>query len=268
MHRRQRLASSGLCYEHDLEAASGGNKVMHRPPFSCSLLATLLLTASPGATQASDTTQSSADQDLADEWFLADDVEAVPQVGAGELLFLAAPPDSRTPLSDNRIIVTEASITDGWVHLDQCYSGLDAVPDAEVVYRYRDMRGLRIVATQNIGEATAGQRSVQLKDVRHDARLCIAAEVRILYVLPDGRRVLRNGPFHRKFLDGYFPLHVSLQVQYPASALRYLGISPQAQPGFAVAADDGRLRVDSWFAGELNIEISFGLQQQDPAGVP
>ena len=104
--------------------------------------------------------------------------------------------------------------------------------------------------------------------MRHDARLCIAAEVRILYALPDGRRVLRNGPFHRKFLDGYFPLHVSLQVRYPGNALRYLGISPQAQPGFAVAADHGRLSVDSWFAGELNIEISFSLQPQDPAGSP
>jgi len=241
---------------------------MRKPSHSFSLLAALLLTAPPGAIRASDAAEPAPGGDLSGEWLPADDTEAVPQVGAGELLFLAAPPDSRTPLSDSRITVTETSLSDGWVHLEQCYSGLDAVPEAEVVYRYRDMRELRIVTTHNIGQATATQHSVQLKDVSNDAHLCIRALVRILYPLPDGRQVLRNGPFHRRFLDGYFPLHVRLQVEYPARALRYLGISPQAQPGFAVTTGDGLLTLDSWFAGELNIEISFRPVEQEAADAP
>ena len=239
---------------------------MRKPSHSFSLLAALLLTAPPGVIRAGDAPEAAAGGDLSVEWLPADDAEAVPQVGAGELLFLAAPPDGRTPLSDNRITVTETSLSDSWVRLEQCYSGLDAVPEAEVVYRYREMRELRIVTTHNIGEATASQHSVQLKDISDDAHLCIRAEVRILYALPDGRRVLRNGPFHRKFLDGYFPLHVRLEVRYPASALRYLGVSPPPQPGFAVTSSDGLLTIDSWFAGELNIELSFDAAQKTPAG--
>jgi len=78
-----------------------------------------------------------------------------------------------------------------------------------------------------------------------------------------GSRVLRNGPFHRTLLDGYFPFHVRLEVQYPPATLRYLGVSPEPQPGFAVDSGDGLLTIDSWFAGALNIEISFTPLKQD-----
>ena len=143
--------------------------------------------------------------------------------------------------------------------------GRTAVPEAEVVYRYRAMRGLHIVSTRNIGQAIPAERSVQLRDVQQDASLCIRAEVQILYTRPDGSRLLRNGPFHRKFLDGYFPFHVRLEVRYPPGALRYLGASPEPQAGFAVDSSEGRVTIDSWFAGTLNIEIGFAPLQTGTA---
>lgn len=229
------------------------------------MLAGLLLTAWAAGAQATEQATSDTADSAADDWFNEDDRQTVPQVGTGELLFLATPPDGEVPLSDNRIAITEASLASGWVQLDQCYQGLDAVPEAEVVYRYRAMRGLQIVSTRNIGQAIPAERSVQLRDVQHDASLCIRAEVQILYTRPDGSRVLRNGPFHRKFLDGYFPFHVRLEVRYPPGALRYLGASPEAQAGFAVDSSEGLLTIDSWFAGTLNIEISFAPLQTGTA---
>jgi hypothetical protein len=226
-------------------------------------LAVVSLTAAAIVAQAA--APAGSTNSAADDWLIQNDAQTVPQVGAGELLFLASPPNSKVPLSDNRIAITEASLADGWVQLDQCYLGLDAVPETEVVYRYRAMRGLQIVSTRHIGQAVATKRSVELRDVQHDASLCIRAEAQILYAQPDGSRVLRNGPFHRKFLDGYFPLHVGLEVHYPPGALRYLGVVPAPQAGFAVASGDGLLTIDSWFAGALNIAISFAPIQTGAA---
>ena len=77
---------------------------------------------------------------------------------------------------------------------------------------------------------------------------------------PGGRLVAPrgdDGPFHRRFLDGYFPLRVCMDVQFPSTLLHYVGISPVAQPGFEVDVKDEHVYIDSWFAGTLNIEVHF-----------
>ena len=200
----------------------------------------------------------------AEAWLHESD-NAVPQARAGELLFLTAPPAGHTLHSRNTLTLDAESLSDGWVQLEQCYDGLDAVPDAEIVYRYRDLRDLRIASQRNIGRATVDGKSVQLSDVRHDATLCVRLRARILYAGPRGHYLLRNGPFNRRFLDGYFPLHVTLDVSFPPAMLNYAGIDPQAQPGFAVTTGPGAVAIDSWFAGTLNIEITFTTAaERDP----
>ncbi len=213
------------------------------------LLATCLVCSGPAHTGS----DAGTDED-ADEWF--DEPEVI-QLSAGELVFLSTQPDSKTPHSQNSITITTTSLADRWVQIKQCYQGLDAVPDAEVVYQYRNMRALRVDSHSGIGRAVVQGKSVQLADVRHAATLCIRAEAQILYDTADGRLVLRNGPFHRKFLDGYFPLHVTLEVHFPARLLRYLGTSPRPQPGFEVQATHGKLSIDTWFAGSLGVEMYF-----------
>jgi hypothetical protein len=79
------------------------------------------------------------------------------------------------------------------VQIKRCYVGLDAVPDAEIVYQYRNMRQLRIHSKTNIGQAFTRDKSVQPADVQNNAILCIQAEVQILYAQKDGSYVLRNG---------------------------------------------------------------------------
>jgi len=206
-----------------------------------------------------------ADDATMEEWFEQDSSAQVPQAGENEIVFLPSPPDAKTPHSNNRITISETSVSNGWVQLEQCYQGLDAVPELDVVYRYKNMRGLRVISAEHIGKVLVTGQRLQLFDIQRDASLCIQAQAKILYHEHDKHLVLRNGPFHRQFLDGYFPLHVTLNVNFPNRLLQYAGSSPAAQAGFSVKlnADEGSLQVDSWFAGTLYTEIRFVFVPSD-----
>jgi len=204
-----------------------------------------------------------AGQEAAD-WFDEPPQPRVPQVSEGELQFLTSAPATRILQSLNRLSVFAHSLEDGWVGLQQCYRGLDPVPDAEIVYAYENMRGLAIQSQTGIASATARQTSIVLEGVGKDAQLCVMAEVQILRRNADGHYTLRNGPFHRRFLDGYFPMRVTLDVRFPAERLRLLSVSPPAQPGFSVVQETGRLSIDTLFAGSLTIEAVFAAAA--PAG--
>jgi len=192
-----------------------------------------------------------------ERWFHDDSEQRALAVNEGELAFLPVPPDKRTPHSHNTLTITPAGIDDGWVALTQCYDGLDPVAEAQVVYRYKQMRGLQVTRTANIGRAWVENDSVQLVDVAGNAELCIAAEVRVFYQNPDGSFSLVNGPYHRRFLDGYYPLHVTLTVRYPRDRLIYLDMQPPPQPGLSLQQDDDQLVVEAWFEGMLNTDIRF-----------
>jgi len=155
------------------------------------------------------------------------------------------------------LTVSQDSIETGWVFLEQCYRHLDPVPDAEVVYHYKSMRALRVTSRRNIETIVVKGQSVQLTNVMHNAELCIKAEVRIFYRNTNGTFSLVNGPFHRKFLDGYYPFHVTLKIDYPSSLLRLIRTKPGAQAGFNIEQSGNVIRIDSCFEGILNVEIIF-----------
>jgi hypothetical protein len=191
-----------------------------------------------------------------EKWFISDDEASTAQVSEGILQFIA-PPEKSVLHSINTLTIDENSIESGWVGLAQCYRHLDAVPEAEVVYRYKHMRGLTITAHHNIGAAHVEGQSVQLRSVQKNAQLCIKAEVRIFYQNPDQTFSLVNGPFHRKFLDGYYPYHVTLKINYPATKLQLIGTSPPAQTGYLVEVSENSVLIDSHFEGILNTETMF-----------
>jgi hypothetical protein len=190
-----------------------------------------------------------------DDWFL--DEESTDHVNEGELHFLETAPDPAVLHSESRIRITPASLESGWVDLLQCYRNLDAVPKIEVVFDYREMRSLAVVAKRGVGKATVSGQSVQLEEVSKQASLCIEAQVRNLYRQADGSYLLRNGPYMRKFLDGYYPFRVTLEVSYPQELVRFVRISPQARPGFRVESEAGRIAFDAWFEGRLSTGIHF-----------
>jgi hypothetical protein len=202
-----------------------------------------------------------ADEEIApdeqEKWFNEDESFSPDQINEGELEFLPKPPEKPVLHSLNILTINQDSIENGWVMLEQCYKHLDPVPDAEVVYRYKSMRDLKVTSKRNIETVLVKGQSVQLTNTTHNAELCIKAEVRIFYKNPNGTFSLVNGPFHRKFLDGYYPYHVTLKVNFPSSLLGIVQTIPEAQAGFNIKIIEDAILIDSYFEGMLNTEIIF-----------
>lgn len=213
------------------------------------LLMMLLLTA---AVQASETP---------DEGWLEDDSEwRALEVNEGELNFISPPEDARVLHASSHLYLYPESLQTGWAQLHQCYFHLDSVGRTEVVYGYREMKNLRIELSHRIGSAQVAGQTVQLEDVSANASLCVRAEVRVLNRRGDEYEII-NGPYHRRFLDGYYPYHVSLTIYYPSVSLSFVSVWPEAQDSFVVKQGDGRVEIDSWFEGILRIRLLFRGQE-------
>jgi hypothetical protein len=92
---------------------------------------------------------------------------------------------------------------------------------------------------------------VQLRDVSPGARLCLRGESRALHDLGGGHYRLRNGPFMRRFLDGYYPMRVFLEIAYPSDRIRLAAHSPDSQEGFRVSEGPGTIGLEANFEGRL-----------------
>lgn len=194
-----------------------------------------------------------------DGWFLEDD--PVVQVSEGEIIFLTETLDTDVLLLRNKMTIDADSLDGGWVKVEQCYEHLDPVPDMAVVYRYTAMRALRILSARNIDQARVQGQSVEMVDVQRDASLCVELEAVKFHHLADGSYVLKNGPFHRRFLDGFFPFRVTTDIYYPDELLEVMGTEPAVQPGFAVNSHNGLVEIDARFAGTLRIKVFFKARE-------
>lgn len=196
-----------------------------------------------------------------ERWFQSDDPAppdaSVADVNGGQLSFLAQPPARAVHHHQNALSIRSSSLRDGWVRLAQCHHNLDAVSRVAIQFREGRVRDLVIRKAENIGSATVEGASVELSDVRPGASLCLEAWTRALRRNPDGTYRLRSGPFMRKFLDGYYPMRVSMRIEYGDSGLDPVAISPSAQQGFEVEHGSGELSFDAWFEGRLVTEITF-----------
>jgi hypothetical protein len=202
-------------------------------------------------------TTASASEAREDAWF-DDDWEAqVAKVNTGEVVFLAEPPVDPVHHHQSRIILDAKSLANGWVTLIQCHSHLDAVPRSQVLYHKTRMRDLSIVSYDNIGAAWVEGHTVQLADVEKGASLCVEARTRSLEINADGSFSLRGGPYMRRFLDGYYPMHVSIDIELPRGYLRFLDTDPESQDGFRVEQTAEGIHVDTWFEGRLSTEVRF-----------
>ncbi len=216
------------------------------------ILLICLLPAIPLATWA----QQSTPEDMR-RWLEDEGDRHTDEVNEGQLQFLHSAP-ARPPLhSENKIVISAKSIEHGWVDLHQCYRHLAAVPSAEVVYKYKQMRNMQLLRYRNIGHARIIGQSVQLRNVGQDAELCIKAEIRNFYQNSDGSFSLVNGPFHRRFLDGFYPYRVSLEIRFPGDHLAFVRSRPPSQSGFVIKRGKNLIVVDSLFEGILNTEVIF-----------
>jgi hypothetical protein len=99
--------------------------------------------------------------------------------------------------------------------------------------------------------------SVQMVNLEAGAELCISAGVHLLQPVGAGRYEIRSGPFHRRFLDGYYPLQLDYRLQYPVELLQVEAVQPAAQPGFSVDPQPGELKIAALFEGRLTIRIGL-----------
>jgi len=178
-------------------------------------------------------------------------------VNEGTLDFLSEPPEEAVHHHRNHITVGPKSLETGWVHMTQCHSALDPVPRAQVVYNRERMRQLTVTRAEDIERAWVEGHSVQLEGVGRDAKLCVQAELRALRSDSEGGYSLHSGPFMRRFLDGYYPMHVTMNVEWPGDHLRFVAIEPRQQAGFEVCHRASGLRFEAWFEGKLRTRIRF-----------
>ena len=197
------------------------------------------------------------EQTPGEDWFNDDSDLSIEDVNEGELEFIAPITDKSILHSGSVLSITEKSLETGWVGLDQCYRNLDPVGKMDVVHHYKNIKQLKITASGNIGEAKVDGQTIQLEDVSSSAYICVQAEVQILEKTSQDTFVLSNGPYYRRFLDGFYPYHVTVSISYPADKLKYTRISPAPQPLFEVIQQPGKLLVDTWFEGILMIDIKF-----------
>jgi hypothetical protein len=198
--------------------------------------------------------------DMDEEWerWVNDDAEArALAVNEGNLEFLTSPPDKPPHELHNKLIIHPRSLQDGWIDLVQCHENLDRVSLAEIMYHDRRTRNIKILSSVGVEQAWVEKNTVQMKNISDNARLCVSAEVHSLYPNFDGTYSMRNGPFHRRFLDGYYPMRVTMDVTLPQGELSFGAITPMEQEGFSVSYEKGSMTVDALFVGELNIEVYF-----------
>jgi len=193
-----------------------------------------------------------------DESWLDDDSESQAlQVNEGQLNFIAPVHDQSILFSDTHLWITSESMQTGWVKMQQCYRHLDTIGRTDVVYAYREMNNLQVTKAEQIAQVRVKPHWVELEDVAKGAELCVQANVRILQRLSDKTYSMQNGPYHRKFFDGYYPYHVSLTVHYSSNEMQLKRVEPEPQDGFYVTEKTGVLSIDSWFEGELRIGLEF-----------
>lgn len=195
----------------------------------------------------------------ADDWFEADWEQATAMVNEGELRLLGSPGGRDEHHHHTQVNISEHSLETGWVDLYQCHQGLDAVAALQIVYNADSVTGLRIESSSNIGRAWVEGSAVQLEDIQPGSVICLNLQSRALR-RDAGRYTLKNGPFMRRFLDGYYPMRVSMDIHYPENRLSYQDTQP-VQLSHRVTVAAGRLELDVRFEGRLYTVISFIAKQ-------
>lgn len=197
-------------------------------------------------------------QDEAEALF---DAPSAAHVNEGTLVFLNRLPEKPVHLHQNHIVITDESLRDGWVDLIQCHADLDAVSRSQIVFSRERTRDLTVTSADGIGEVWVDGNTVQLRDTAPGAHLCLHVRSRALRRTDDGRFVLKNGPYLRRFLDGYYPMRVSMRVTLEGPRLHLAGAIPPPQPGFRIWTSSNDVFFDAQFEGRLITELWFNQSE-------
>jgi len=181
----------------------------------------------------------------------------IAEVSEGDLRILDRSLSKKAYRHHNRIRIDASSLRDGWVAIDQCHDNLDPVGALEIVFHPDRTRRLSIAERRRIGTAYVADSTVQLENVNAGATICLDLDSRAMHRIADGVWRLENGPYMRQFLDGYYPMLVVLDIEYPPEALRISAISPPPQEGVHSEVGPGSLHMEVAFSGRLYTRIEL-----------
>lgn len=195
------------------------------------------------------------------DWLNSDAEHPAMVVNEGELEFISTKPVKAEHQQSMQIRLTHETIDTGWARVDQCHRDLDAVPSLEVVFHKQRVRNLSVTRFSNIERAMVHGNRVLVNNIMRGSEICISAESRLLRSLVDDdgyqRFEMKNGPFMRRFLDGYYPLTLSLEVEYPPELLQVASVDPVDQNGWHISYDAGRITMGGRFEGRLVTRVYF-----------
>ncbi|SFR55627.1 alpha/beta fold hydrolase [Thiomicrospira sp. ALE5] len=154
----------------------------------------------------------------------------------------------------NHIALASTALTDGWGKLTQCHYNLDPVQSLQIVYNPDNTANIEILSDHGIEMAWVEGPSVQLNGIQPGASICVEADTQAL-IQRDHDYVIERGPFMRRFLDGFYPLHVKLSVSWPNLPLVATSMSPPQQTGVYLEQTEDSLSIDYWFRGELRTQL-------------
>jgi hypothetical protein len=72
----------------------------------------------------------------------------------------------------------------------------------------------------------------------------------------------------RRFLDGYYPMSVRIEIRYPTGLLEFSRSAPKAQPGFRLRDEPGLLLAETAFEGMLYTCFDFRGEEADGKELP
>ena len=193
-----------------------------------------------------------------EKWFNSDEELPTDKVNEGTLKFIDNISTENIFRSTINISIDQDSIKQGWTTLIQCYSNLDPISLTAIIYRKKFIKNIEIISSKNIKNAKISGRKIILNDVSENAQICIELNSRNFYQNEDKSFSLVNGPYHRKFFDGYFPYHLTLNIQYDPN-LNYHYSIPKKQTGFSVKQNLHTLKIKTLFEGRLKTEFRFNL---------
>lgn len=196
-----------------------------------------------------------------EEWFNNDKLDMPEEATIQDevLRFILNTNKKNIPVTEKTYRININSLKTGWVVIEQCYRNLDPVSQLEVVYEYQHMRKLKVTHQQLVGKLWIEGQTIQIENLSKGASICTKAEVKIFRHADKNTYLLLAGPFKRKFLDGYHPMHVKLNIQYPADRLILNEMFPEAAPGFNLTHNNGLIKIDTRFTGKLYLALSFKL---------
>lgn len=101
-----------------------------------------------------------------------------------------------------------------------------------------------------------------MEGVSENAQICVTGQTQSLKILGAGKYRIERGPYMRRFLDGYYPMHLSETLNWPGLALQLQDINNQQAIGYSFENAPNQLKANYWFEGMIRPFYNFSVINQ------